>query len=454
MGRGIGRRKERVAMKNTHDAHHEAVRLLSDYIKIDTTNPPGNERAAADFLAGILRAEGIEYEIYEPEPGRASIRAHLSGTGEKKPLILMSHIDVVPADGSEWSFDPFGGEIIDGFVTGRGTLDTKGLGIMQLLALLSLKRDGIEPNRDVIFLACADEEMSGNYGMGYLIEHHRADFEAGLVLNEGGMGITDLLAGKPLMTIATAEKGLCWLKLAVTGPPGHGSTPHGDNALERLTRAVSRVVERGTDFDVKPAVAAYFKNLSEGWSFLAEYEKDGNTNTLIQNLKDASLLANPQIAAMLRNTISLTVMHSGDKTNTIPSRAEAHLDCRLLPGEEVEKFTARITEILADDGIEISYLDTSMANESPFDTDEYDTIVRVMEQHLPEAIVTPSLLTGCSDSRFFRKVGIPTYGVMPALVSLSDVISMIHGIDEKISIENVITGTNIMTDIVRKLCGR
>ena len=441
-------------MTKTHDTNHEAVRLLSDYIKINTTNPPGNERPAVDFLAKILTAEGIDYRIYEPEAGRASIRAHLPGTGEKKPLVLMTHIDVVPADGTEWSFNPFGGEIIDGFVTGRGALDTKGQGIMLLMALLALKREGIEPNRDVVFLACADEEMAGTYGAGYLIENHAADFDAGLVLNEGGMGITDLLAGRPLMTIATAEKGLCWLKLSVTGPPGHGSAPHGENALERLARAVTRVIEQGTDFDVKPAVAAYFKNLAEGWPFLAEYQKDGDTSTLIQNLKDASLLSNPMISAQLKNTISLTVMHSGDKTNTIPSRAEAHLDCRLLPGEGVEEFRAAVTELLADDGIEVSYLDTSVANESPFDTDEYEIIVQVMGKYLPDAVITPSLLTGCSDSRFFRKIGIPTYGVMPALVPLSDVISMIHGIDEKISVENVINGTKIMKDIVRGLCGR
>ena len=441
-------------MTNTRDADHEAVRILSDYIKIDTTNPPGNERVAVDFLAGILKAEGIEYKIYEPEPGRASIRAHLPGTGEKKPLILMTHIDVVPADASEWSFDPFGGEIIDGFVTGRGALDTKGQGAMLLMALLALKREGIEPSRDVIFLACADEEMAGNYGAGYLVEKHADELEAGLVLNEGGMGIVGLLADKPLMAVATAEKGLCWLKLSVTGPPGHGSAPHGENALERLNLAVSRVIERGTDFDVKPAVAAYFKNLAEGWPFLAEYQKDGDTNTLIKNLKDASLLSNPMISSMLKNTISLTVMHSGDKTNTIPSRAEAHLDCRLLPGEDIETFAAAVTKTLADDGIEVSYLDTSVANESPFDTDEYETIVRVIGEHLPDAIITPSMLTGCSDSRFFRKIGVPTYGVMPALVSLGDVVSMIHGIDEKISVENVINGTNIMTDIVRALCGR
>ncbi|MBN1881355.1 MAG: M20/M25/M40 family metallo-hydrolase [Deltaproteobacteria bacterium] len=439
---------------STHDSDHEAVRLLSDYIKINTTNPPGNERVAVDFLSELFTAEGIDYKIYEPEAGRASIRAHLPGTGEKKPLILMTHIDVVPADKSEWSFDPFGGKIIDGFVTGRGALDTKGQGIMLLMALLHLKRKKIEPTRDVVFLACADEEMAGNYGAGYLIENHRDDFEAGIVLNEGGMGITDLLAGRPLMTIATAEKGLCWLKLSVTGPPGHGSAPHGENALERLTRAVNRVLERGTDYDVKPAVAAYFKNLAEGWPFLAEYQKDGDADTLIQNLKDSSLLFNPMISAQLKNTISLTVMHSGDKTNTIPSRAEAHLDCRLLPGEGVEEFMAAVTKLLNDVGIDVSYLDTSVANESPFNTDEYETIVRVMERYLPDAVITPSLLTGCSDSRFFRKIGIPTYGVMPALVPLSDVISMIHGIDEKISIENVINGSNIMTDIVLDLCGR
>jgi acetylornithine deacetylase/succinyl-diaminopimelate desuccinylase-like protein len=444
-------------MARTNDWKKETIDLLGSYLRINTTNPPGNETAAASFFAEIFKKEGIDYTIWESKPGRGSIGARIARAPDapsKDPgaLILMHHSDVVPANPAEWTFDPFGGEVIDGYVCGRGALDTKGLGIMELCAFLAAKREGLKLTRDLIFLAVADEEMGGDWGIDWLMKNHYDEIAGTLCINEGGIGIGDLIAGKELHMIATGEKGLCWLELTRTGPPGHGSTPHGNNALEKLNLAVSRVLSVPIAYEVKPIVAEYFKNLASGWDFLKPYRDDGKPETLIRLMTESGLINNPQLAALLRNTVSLTVMKAGDKTNTIPGSATAHLDTRLLPDEDMDAFVARIKKVLADDQIEVTYLHTSAANESPFDTDEYRIITEVFESRYPGSVVSPSLLTGGSDSRFYRDKGVPTYGLCPAVVSLGEVTGMIHGIDEKISIDNMITGTEVIGDIVKRLC--
>ena len=200
----------------------EAIELLSRYLQIDTTNPPGNELKGVAFFANILDKERVDYKIYEATPGRQSIKATIPGTGEKGPIMLLNHIDVVPVQADQWSFNPFSGEVKDGFIHGRGALDMKGQGIMELLAFLDVKRKELTPCRDLIFLAAADEEAGGKNGVEYLLENYPDDFKVDFVLNEGGYGINDILLTRPVFMISTAEKGLCWLKLTRTGAPGHG----------------------------------------------------------------------------------------------------------------------------------------------------------------------------------------------------------------------------------------
>jgi len=203
---------------------HEAVELLARYLKIDTTNPPGNEAKGVAFFAEILEKEEIAYKVYEASPGRSSISAVIPGSGRKGAVILLNHIDVVPARADEWRVDPFSGAIEDGFIYGRGALDMKGQGILELLAFLEVKRKGLAPCRDLIFLAVADEEAGGTNGVRYLLNHHGKEFQADLVINEGGFGLGNLLPDRPLFMIATAEKGVCRVKLTRSGPAGHGSS--------------------------------------------------------------------------------------------------------------------------------------------------------------------------------------------------------------------------------------
>lgn len=430
---------------------HEAVELLSRYIRIDTTVPPGNERQAVDFFADLFTREGIPHKRYESAPERASIRAVLTGSGSGGALILLSHIDVVPAERSAWGFDPFGGDVRDGWVHGRGALDMKGHAIMALLAFLALKRNGAKLRRDVIFLAAADEEALGFLGVKHLLETYPEDFQADIVLNEGGLGVGDLLPDRPLFMIATAEKGPCWLHLARTGPAGHGSMPHGNNALEKMVHALDRLLHREMPPVVTPVVADGFRELAAGLDALAPYRTDESDATLLRALQESGLFALPQISAMFRNTISLNALHAGIKTNVIPGRVEAELDVRLLPGTKIEDIMSHIKDGLGDDDIAINLLLGNEANESPRTTAFYALMEDVLHEHFPSAMVIPSLLVGTSDSRFFRERGIVSYGVTPIVIPLGET-SRIHGVDERISVANLLKGTEVMTEIVRRFC--
>jgi acetylornithine deacetylase/succinyl-diaminopimelate desuccinylase-like protein len=430
---------------------HEAVELLSKYLQIDTTNPPGNEDKGVEFLADILQKEGIAYKTYEASPGRSSIKAVISGTGEKGAVILLNHIDVVPAKADEWQVHPFSGDIKDGFIYGRGALDMKSLGIIELLAFLEIKRQGLTPCREIIFLAVADEETGGDKGVQYLLENYPDEFKADLVINEGGFGLDNVLANRPLFMIAAAEKGVCHVRLTCTGPPGHGSTPHGDNALEKLVQGLSRVLTGENPFIVTPLTAEYFKQLGTEWEFLKPYLEDGKSQTLIDALTKSGMINIPQMSAMLKNTISLNILNAGDKTNVIPSKAKAELDIRLLPGTEPDAFIEGIRQLLADENISVQAFKTSRASESPTDTEDFAIIKNVHLEHHPNALTVASLLFGASDSRFFRSKGIPCYGVCPMVVGMED-INRVHGIDERISEENMIKGTQVFTDIVKRLC--
>ena len=428
-----------------------AAELLSQYIRINTSNPPGNEDQAVDFFAAILEKEDIQYRTYETRPGRVSLRAEIKGTGKKKPLILLHHMDVIAAKRDEWSFDPFGGELLDGYICGRGALDTKSLGIIQLLAMLAIKDRKIKPACDIVFLATADEESGSGWGVEYLLREFPADFEAGLLLNEGSYIVSGMAPGRLVAMISPAEKGPCWLKLRRKGIPGHGSTPHEHNPLECLIRAVHRLLEYKPALQVTPVVAEYFKRMSQAWEQLQPYAEDGEDKTLLKIVTKSGLINRAQIRAMLSNTISLNSMHAGEQVNVIPSYAEALIDTRVLPEEDVDAWVQRLTGLLNDAEIEVEHLMKGGGNASPIDTESYHTIEKTLQEHYPGAITTPYLMLGTTDSRFFREKGIPSYGFCPTVVS-QELMSSMHGIDEKIAADSLTKGVEVYTDIVERLC--
>lgn len=431
--------------------NNHATGLLSQYIRINTTNPPGNEYLAASFFADIFKKEKLPFKTYESKPGRVSIRAVLRGTGKQKPLILLHHMDVIAAKKEDWSFDPFGGEIIDGYICGRGALDTKSLGIIQLLALLTLKEKNIKPDCDIIFLAAADEESGADCGVEFLLREHPGDLDARLVLNEGSYILSGMVPDRLIAMISPGEKGPCWLKLKRKGIPGHGSTPHEHNPLEHITRAVHRLLDYKPEQKVTPIVAEYFKRMSEAWEQLKPYAEDGRDETLLKIVSKSGLLNRGQIRAMLSNTISLNSLHAGEKVNVIPSYAEALVDTRILPGEDADEWVQRLKHFLNDDEIEIEHITKGSGNASTMDTDSYRIIEKALQQHYPGAITTPYLMLGTTDSRFFREKGIIAYGFCPIVVS-QELIGSIHGIDEKVAVDSLLKGVEVYTDIVVRLC--
>ncbi len=431
--------------------NNEAVELLGRYIRLNTSNPPGNEYLASEFFKRIFNTAGIQYKTYESKPGRVSIRAELKGSGPENPLILLHHMDVITANSDEWSFDPFGGGVIDGYICGRGALDTKSLGIMQLLAMLEVKKKALQINRDLVFLATADEESGSDCGVEYLLREFPDEFRASLVLNEGGYVASGLVPDRLLAMVSPGEKGPCWLKLKRKGIPGHGSTPHDDNPLERLTQAVNRLLAYEAPLHVTPIAAEYFKQMAPVWDFLEPYAEDGQEQTLLAIIADNGQLAGPQINAMLKNTVSLNSLHSGNKVNVIPSYAEAEVDTRLLPGQNMEQWVEIIKKHLADDEIQIEFIMKGEGNASGTDSDSYAIIQRALLDHYPGAISAPYLMLGATDSRFFRAKGILAYGFCPAVVP-NDHLKSIHGIDEKIGVDSLLKGTDVYIDVIKRLC--
>ena len=427
----------------------EAVRRLQEYIRVDTTNPPGNESRGVEFFARILESEGIPYESVESAPGRGNIWARLEG-GPEPGLILLNHMDVVPADERFWSHPPLSGDIEDGYVRGRGTLDMKGVGILELQAFLALHRMGKPLNRDVIFMATADEEAGGFFGAGWLAENRPDLFEGvGLLLNEGGGG--QIRDGKLALSVEVTQKIPLWIRLVATGEHGHGSTPHAQSAVTRLIQALSRIHEHQFPPKISPAVDAYFKAMApyveSPWR---EAFKDMHAAA-----KNPSFLAelreyNRGFHSLIRNTCSITRLEGSNKINVIPPSASAEIDCRLVPHQDPEDFLDSLRLIINDPTVTIETIMAFTPAESTVDTVLFRAIERVCRRHFPDVPVIPSVITGFTDSHFFRDLGIACYGFWPVIVPVEDY-SGIHGNDERLSVENVKLGTRLMLEIIQEV---
>ena len=421
----------------------EATDLLSRYITVDTSNPPGNEEAAALFLADILHREGLETHLYRAAPGRANLSARLPGDGSKRALILLNHTDVVPAEPPFWEEPPFAGTVRDGVIWGRGTLDMKGMAVMELMTFLLLKRHGIPLKRDVVFLALADEEMGSEVGVEWMDRHHPEVMDAEYVLNEGGYGFTELLGTRrPIFNCSIGEKGPLWLKLRAQGAPGHGSVPHDDNSLERLVRALYRVKGWEHPITVLPETELYLRGLCEG-GLLAEMPDEKALALAAQ--------ADPVVRAVLTNTVSVTTCSAGYKHNVIPAESEATLDCRLLPGQPAQAFVEELRGIIDDPKVEIQEVYRSQTLSSPVQTELFSVVEDEIRERVQNALVLPAISPGFTDSRIFRQRGVVAYGFMPVLLEPLEA-ATIHGHNERISVENLRLGTQVLFEIALRLC--
>lgn len=431
----------------------EIVGLLRSYLHIDTSNPPGNEMTAAHFFRHLFQQEGIETTLYEFEPGRANIIARLEGKGEKGGLILSNHMDVVIPDRDEWSADPFGGELIDGYVYGRGALDMKSTGLLQAVTLINLKRAGATLSRDLIFLGTADEEVEAAGIRWMTWEHGDLLRSAEYMLNEGGM-INEEEGTVRSYNVAVTEKAPFWIRIRAEGRAGHGSQPFvEDNAVYRLLRALDRLSRYQPPVKVTRTADAFFKALAKtSPEPRADIYKDIRKAVENPHLR-AALIAEPSFNAILRNTIAITMLEGAPQINIIPSVAEARLDVRLLPGEDPGVFLAEIKAVVERTGVGLEPIGRfRAATESPIDSELVAAIDRARQHHHPDAVLAPTMLTGWTESAAVRPFGVKAYGFQPFVLDRSEQ-ERIHGNDERISVENLLRGARILEEIVRDLCG-
>ncbi len=426
------------------EVRREAVEILSGYLRIDTTNPPGGEEGAAAFLAEVLGREGISSERVDGAPGRTNLIARLEGSGGAgKPLVLLSHSDVVPAERDHWRVDPFSGALEDGSIWGRGALDMKGMGILELMCVLLLKRHRIPLRRDVLLLAVADEEEAGAYGMEWLAKNRPDLLDVAFVINEGAYGLSEFMSQPArLFGIAPAEKGPVWLRLRTRGTPGHGSVPGPESATARMTRALDRALGWETEFRILPEVRKFLE-VAAGAGLIPVVEDD----EIIRGIAEM----NPFLRAMTRDTLSITTMKAGYKVNVLPSEAEATLDCRLLPGRTAAGFLEELRERICDPEVTIETIQACDPVPSSLETDLSEIITRVVRERGPEEAVLPQICPGFTDSRIYRQHGVTSYGFIPFLLTFDD-LKGVHGHNEHVSEENVGLGCEVLFEVVRRIC--
>jgi acetylornithine deacetylase/succinyl-diaminopimelate desuccinylase-like protein len=418
---------------NAQSIEDEALNWLQTFIQVDTINPPGNETRAVEFIANILEAEGIPYQTAESAPGRGNIWARLEG-GDEPALILLQHTDVVPADPQYWTTEPLSGEIKDGFLWGRGTLDMKGTGISQLATFVSLKRAGLPLNRDVVLVATADEEAGGLFGAGWLVEHHPEIFEgAGLLINEGGSG--EQSPKELIFNVEVTQKVPVWLRLVGVDTPGHGSMPNATSSVTRIVAALSILQANPFPPRIVPAVDAMFQSLSLSAS--AEWEEA--YSNIANAVKEPGFLEKLQthsafLHALTRDTCSITRFEASNKINVVPPEAWAEIDCRILPDRPSEIFVDELRDIIKDTGVEIEVIMAFTPAVSSTDSLLYRAIEEVTAERHPGSRVMPAVGSGFTDSHFTRDLGIASYGFDPVIVPEAE-FSRIHGNDERVNVE-------------------
>jgi acetylornithine deacetylase/succinyl-diaminopimelate desuccinylase-like protein len=427
----------------------EIVSLLRDYLRVDTSNPPGNEGRAARFFKGLFEREGIDCEIHEIGPGRANVVARLPGTGAKRPLLLFNHMDVVNAERPYWSVDPFEGVLKDGYLYGRGALDMKTTGLLEAVTLVNLMRSGESLSRDLIFVGTSDEEVGG-LGVYWLVEK-RPDLVEGaeFMINEGGV-IDQVDGAARSYNVGVTEKCPLWIIIKAHGRPGHGSQPFvKDNAVLALLRSLDRLRRYQTPIRLTPSAEAFFKARAES----EPPPRAARFRSIRRSLEDPafrkSLEDDPALNAILRNTISITVLQGAPQTNIIPTVAEARVDIRLLPGEDPAAFLETIRKVIEEPGVSVETIGPfTPATASPIDSDLMRAIDRARARHHPRAVLAPTILTGWTESNLMRGLGIQAYGFEPYLLDQTEQ-DRAHGNDERISVANILLGAAILDEIVR-----
>ena len=434
----------------------EAVQLLSELLRFNTVNPPGNERPAQEHVAVILRDAGFEVELLEREPDRTNVIARLPGEAEGPILAYISHMDTVPADPSDWSFSPWSGEVVDGFVQGRGGQDMKDQVATEVAAAAHLARSGWRPARgELKVIIAADEELGAHMGAKWLCEEHPEKVRADFVVNEGAGALFEI-DGRRFYGVALGEKGVFRFKLKARGRAGHGSVPSlGDNALLRLAPAISRLVEQPP---LEPTAAGLeFLQATVG----REVDTD-NQGDLVAALAELRRVA-PEAAAymaepMLRVTLVPTQIQAAPADNMIPASAEVVVDCRVPPGLGADHVLEKVQAVLGaqDPNIELEFDDDTIGNESPYESELADAIREWLAEADPEATLVPTIMPGFSDSHWFRKAfgSSVVYGFHPQReLDMLAAAPLVHGADEGAAVADVELAADFYAWLAKRLLG-
>jgi len=446
----------RIAADHMQQYSELAVTWLQQYLRIDTTNPPGNEMHAVAFYKKILDEEGIENRAFEYTPGRGDLWARLPHTTAeaKRPLVLLNHMDVVTSDASHWKVPPFGGEIKDGYLWGRGAQDMKDEGLAQLVVMVMLKREKVPLDRDVIFLAVSDEEADGT-GTDWFIKNQRDLLgNAEFLINEGGENLLE--NGKvKYVGVDVGEKTTYWLHVVAHGRPGHGSRPNPDAAPNRLVRALNRILAYRTPLRVLPVVDEFLRDMApyESPERAREYR---NVGKAIEDKKFQEEVEHEEsLNFLLRDTISLTMMGGSEQTNVIPPEAWANLDVRILPGGDPKAVLEGVRRAVNDPNVTVEPLNAEfrVANYSPTDNALFAAIREVSSKYFPGTPVVPHITSGYTENQRYRPLGINAYGFNP-YTATDEEGNTEHGNDERIRVEEVRRGPRILFDVVAAVAGK
>jgi len=427
-----------------------AVDLMQQYLRINTSNPPGNEIQTARFLKKVFDQYDIQNEIFEYKPGRANIIARIKGNGSKRPIILLSHMDVVTAEPASWEVDPFSGVIKNNSIYGRGALDMKGEGLLHLMTMILVKREGPPLSRDVIFLGTADEEVNDEGSLWMIANKADLFKNAEYLLTEGGDNLLEDGSVK-IVGVDIAEKAPFWLRVTATGLPGHGSRPVADSATNRLIRAMNRILDRETPVKLLPAVEQFFKDIAP----LQREPLRSQFAKIRESLNDPTfakaLTSQRDFNFLLRNTISITMLSGSKQTNVIPNAATCNLDVRLLPGESPDEFLKALKDVIADPSIKVENVNRfKPPNSSPIDTELFSLIARKTKENYPTAVVTTKMLSGYTESQLYRQLGIVAYGWVPFYTTPEED-EGVHGNNERVSVKNVRQGTREFYEVVKEI---
>jgi acetylornithine deacetylase/succinyl-diaminopimelate desuccinylase-like protein len=435
----------------------EAVEILRDLVRFDTSNPPGNERPAAQYLADKLRAVGLEPKLLESAPGRANVIARLKGNGAAPPLLLSAHLDVVPAgDPASWTHPPFAAEVADGYVWGRGTADMK-YGAAQALAVLTLlKQQQVPLKRDVIFAGVADEEQGGRLGSGYLVDNHRHLIQAEFCLSEVGGMVMPVGSGRVAL-VGTATKGFEWLKVRMRGKSGHGSRPNPESAFARLIHGLHRVESGRVSYDLCGATNAFLSGMGAAQGSMASF-----VMSLLKSayLAPLALQLIPEerrgvIEAALYNTAVVSALGGGDPAtpNVVQAEATAVLDARYLPNMSRERFLLKLEGLLGHE-VELESFRGLPPTDFPRRSELMQAIERAVHSRDRNTRVVPFLVQGFTDANHYVRAGLITYGFMPIILNADEPFAdLLHSNDERVSVAGFGDGLELLYDVVLELCG-